>query len=43
MLKCKHNGQEGYFLTEEQYQQIKHTFEVCSSVAEKVIQDANNS
>ena len=43
MLKIEINGQKGFFLTEEQYEQLKHTFNMCSNVAEKVIQNADNS
>ena len=40
MFKIKLEGQEGYFLTENEYKQLKNFFNAYEG---KVIQNANNS
>lgn len=41
--QIKYKGQEGYFLSKEQGEQLKNTLQHCSSICEKVIQNADNS
>lgn len=43
MKKIELNGQEGYFLTEKEHQQVLKTINNWSDVCKKVIQNANNS
>ena len=41
MFECKLDGQEGYFLTKEEHQQLKKFFNDAENI--KVIHNADNS
>ena len=39
MLRTKLNGQEGYFLTLKEKEQIEQTLKTCSEVCKKVVME----